>query len=61
MSFFVAEVLVQAFVQANSPARRYERVYSEARAVAAGDSDPADRHALAERKLFARRSGPPSG
>jgi hypothetical protein len=23
MSFFVAEVLLQAFVQANSPARRY--------------------------------------
>jgi hypothetical protein len=27
MSFFVAEVLLQAFVQANSPARRSERVY----------------------------------
>lgn len=56
MSFFVAEVLLQALIQANSPARRSERVHSEA---------PRRLHRLiltlptamplAERKLFARR------
>ena len=56
MSFFVAEVLLQAFVQANSPARRYERVYSEApRRLRRVILTLPTAMPLAERKLFARR------
>ena len=58
MSFFVAEVLLQAFVQANSPARRYERVYSEApRRLRRVILTLPTAMPLAERKLFARRVG----
>ena len=58
MSFFVAEVLVQTFVQANSPARRYERVYSEApRRLRRAILTLPTAMPLAERKLFARRVG----
>ncbi len=56
MSFFVAEVLLQAFVQANSPARRYERVHSEApRRLRRVILTMPTAMPLAERKLFARR------
>ncbi|MEI2781754.1 MAG: virulence factor SrfB [Candidatus Competibacter sp.] len=56
MSFFVAEVLLQAFVQANSPARRYERVHSEApRRLRRAILTLPTAMPLAERKLFARR------
>lgn len=56
MSFFVAEVLLQAFVQANSPARRSERVYSEApRRLRRLILTLPTAMPLAERKLFARR------
>jgi hypothetical protein len=56
MSFFVAEVLLQAFVQANSPARRYERHYSEApRRLRRVILTLPTAMPLAERKLFARR------
>ncbi|CDH46725.1 virulence factor SrfB [Candidatus Contendibacter odensensis] len=56
MSFFVAEVLLQAFVQANSPARRYERVYSDApRRLRRVILTLPTAMPLAERKLFARR------
>jgi hypothetical protein len=56
MSFFVAEVLLQAFVQANSPARRYERVHSEApRRLRRVILTLPTAMPLAERKLFARR------
>ncbi|MCK7576843.1 MAG: virulence factor SrfB [Chromatiales bacterium] len=58
MSFFVAEVLLQAFVQANSPARRYERVYSDApRRLRRAILTLPTAMPLAERKLFARRVG----
>ncbi len=56
MSFFIAEVLLQAFVQANSPARRYERVHSEApRRLRRVILTMPTAMPLAERKLFARR------
>ncbi len=56
MSFFVAEVLLQAFVQANSPARRSERVYAEApRRLRRVILTLPTAMPLAERKLFARR------
>jgi len=56
MSFFVAEVLLQAFVQANSPARRSERVYSEApRRLRRVILTMPTAMPLAERKLFTRR------
>ncbi len=56
MSFFVAEVLLQAFVQANSPARRSERVYSEApRRLRRVILTLPTAMPLAERKLFSRR------
>ncbi|MBK8183606.1 MAG: virulence factor SrfB [Candidatus Competibacteraceae bacterium] len=56
MSFFVAEVLLQAFVQANSPARRYERVHSEApRRLRRVILTMPTAMPLAERKLFSRR------
>ena len=56
MSFFVAEVLLQAFAQANSPARRSERVYSEApRRLRRVILTLPTAMPLAERKLFARR------
>jgi len=56
MSFFVAEVLLQAFVQANSPARRSERVYSEApRRLRRVILTLPTAMPLAERKLFTRR------
>jgi len=58
MSFFVAEVLLQAFVQANSPARRYERVHSEApRRLRRVILTLPTAMPLAERKLFGRRVG----
>ncbi len=58
MSFFVAEVLLQAFVQANSPARRYERVHSEApRRLRRAILTLPTAMPLAERKLFTRRVG----
>ena len=58
MSFFVAEVLLQAFVQANSPSRRYERVLSEApRRLRRVIMTLPTAMPLAERKLFARRVG----
>jgi hypothetical protein len=58
MSFFVAEVLLHAFVQANSPARRYERVHSEApRRLRRAILTLPTAMPLAERKLFARRVG----
>ena len=58
MSFFVAEVLLQAFVQINSPARRYERVYSDApRRLRRAILTLPTAMPLAERKLFARRVG----
>ena len=56
MSFFIAEVLLHAFVQANSPARRYERVHSEApRRLRRAILTLPTAMPLAERKLFARR------
>jgi hypothetical protein len=56
MSFFVAEVLLQAFVQANSPTRRSERVYSEApRRLRRVILTLPTAMPLAERKLFTRR------
>lgn len=56
MSFFVAEVLLQALVQANSPARRSERLYSEApRRLRRLILTLPTAMPLAERKLFARR------
>ncbi|HOB60811.1 MAG TPA: virulence factor SrfB [Candidatus Competibacteraceae bacterium] len=56
MSFFVAEVLLQAFVQANSPARRYERNYSDApRRIRRMILTLPTAMPLAERKLFTRR------
>jgi hypothetical protein len=56
MSFFVAEVLLHAFVQANSPANRYERVYSDApRRLRRVILTMPTAMPLAERKLFARR------
>ena len=56
MSFFVAEVMLQAYVQANSPARRYERVLSEApRRLRRAILTMPTAMPLAERKLFARR------
>ncbi|MDS4040094.1 MAG: virulence factor SrfB [Candidatus Competibacter sp.] len=58
MSFFVAEVLLHAFAQANSPARRYERVHSEApRRLRRAILTMPTAMPLAERKLFARRVG----
>lgn len=56
MTFFVAEVLLQALVQANSPARRCERVYSEApRRLRRLILTMPTAMPLAERKLFSRR------
>jgi len=56
MSFFVAEVMLHAFVQANSPANRYERVHSEApRRLRRAILTMPTAMPLAERKLFARR------
>ena len=56
MSFLVAEVLLHAFVQANSPARRYERVYSDApRRLRRVILTMPTAMPLAERKLFTRR------
>lgn len=56
MSFFVAEVLLHAFVQANSPTRRYERVYSDApRRLRRVILTMPTAMPLAERKLFTRR------
>ncbi|MBL8259696.1 MAG: virulence factor SrfB [Candidatus Competibacteraceae bacterium] len=56
MSFFVAEVMLHAFVQANSPASRYERVHSEApRRLRRAILTMPTAMPLAERKLFARR------
>ena len=56
MSFFVAEVLLQAFVQINSPGRRYERAYSDApRRLRRAILTLPTAMPLAERKLFARR------
>lgn len=56
MSFFVAEVLLQAFVQINSPGRRYERAYSDApRRLRRMILTLPTAMPLAERKLFSRR------
>ena len=56
MTFLVAEVLLQAFVQANSPAHRYERHYPEApRRLRRLILTMPTAMPLAERKLFARR------
>ena len=56
MSFFVAEVLLQAFVETNSPARRYQRVHSEApRRLRRVILTMPTAMPLAERKLFSRR------
>jgi hypothetical protein len=56
MNFFVAEVLLQAFIQANSPAHRYERHYPEApRRLRRVILTMPTAMPLAERKLFARR------
>ncbi len=56
MSFLVAEVLLQAFVQANAPARRYERVHPEApRRLRRVILTLPTAMPLAERKLFTRR------
>lgn len=56
MGFFVAEVLLQAFVQANAPARRADRHYSDApRRLRRVILTLPTAMPLAERKLFARR------
>lgn len=56
MCFFVAEVLLQAFVETNSPTRRYQRVHSEApRRLRRVILTMPTAMPLAERKLFSRR------
>ncbi|PIE82975.1 MAG: hypothetical protein CSA09_04080 [Candidatus Contendobacter odensis] len=56
MSFLIAEVLLQAFIQINSPAHRYQRVYSDApRRLRRVILTLPTAMPLAERKLFSRR------